>query len=93
VNGAKNSLRLSLNHRPHGPAEAADPGASRFTGTEHRPSAVIAVPPGFLAVQVMNAIATSAADGGHEPGDIAVLPDDEARALLRQGLAREVLAG
>ena len=76
---------------PMVPVPAADPGANRLDWYQDiRPRVPVAVPLGCLAVKLANAGATSA--GNHAPGDVAVLPDAEARALLRQGYAREVLA-
>jgi hypothetical protein len=81
-----------MTYHPMGMPPVSGRGASNLDPAEHRPRADIEVPPGCLAVQIMNAHATSAAPDGHQPGDIAVLPHDEARSLLRQGLAREVIA-
>lgn len=74
---------------PLAPPPVADPDANRLPRDPHNPRAPVDVPDGHLAVKLANAIPTSL--GHHAPGDIAVLPDDEARALLRQGYAREVL--
>jgi len=66
-----------------------DPAANRFDlDNQVHPKAAIAVPPGYLAVRVQNAQRTSA--GPCVPGQVVALPDAEARALLREGAAREV---
>jgi len=52
------------------------------------PEADLQVPPGYLGVRVQNAQRTSA--GPCVPGQVVALPDAEARALLREGTAREV---
>jgi hypothetical protein len=52
------------------------------------PKASLQVPPGYLGVRVQNAQRTSA--GPCVPGQVVALPDAEARALLREGTAREV---
>ena len=50
------------------------------------------MPDGHLAVQLANAGRTSAGDY-HRPGEIVVLPYDEARSLVAEGRAREVRTG
>jgi hypothetical protein len=76
--------------RTRWPVPAADPGANRMDWHQDvRPRAAVDVPPGYLAVKLANATPSSA--GTHLPGDVAVLPHDEAAALLRAGYARPVL--
>ena len=77
-----------MRHHPLAVPQAADREASRLDwAAEVRPRAAVTVPPGHLAVKMANA------SHGAKPGDIVVLPVEEARALTRSGYAREVLTG
>lgn len=75
------------------PGQPADPWHNRLAWHDEvrpvQPGA--AVPPGCLLVKMANAQAVSTCNT--VPGQVLALPDAEARALLRQGLAREVRTG
>lgn len=71
---------------------AADPEANRHDwAAEVKPTAAEPVPDGYLLIKMANSQAVSA--GNVTPGQVLALPYDEARALVRQGLAREVRTG
>lgn len=77
------------------PQQPADPSHNRmdWEGEIWPAQPGAAVPPGYLLVKVANAIATSGGNAVPGSADVLALPHDEARALLRQGLAREVRTG